>query len=117
MSDQPIRRATLADIAGLAACIDAAYAHYRATIPDLPEVSRGLAGDIADHHVWVALADGTIAGGVVLHVSGVGAHLANLALHPGWQGKGLGRSLIAKAEGFARSQGCQSLSLGVYIFN
>ena len=131
MSDWRIRRATADDTEALARCIERAYAIYDGRDLDLPPVSEGIADHIAAHRVWVAEAEGTIAGGLVLilgddamggSMTGDGttgddttgkrvAHLANVAVDPDFTGRGLGRALIAQAEEDARAHGATELRL------
>ncbi len=87
-----LRRAEHRDAAGLSACIDAAYAHYGARIPDLPEVSADCAEEIAKFKVWVAEVADVIVGGLVLVPDGGFMLLANVAVHPDHRGAGLGRA-------------------------
>jgi len=98
----------------MAACIDAAYAVYKDVVPDLPPVSEGCAEDIANNQVWIADAAGRIAGCLIL-VSGNGwMKLANVAVHPDFGGKGLGKALITLAEHKARFQGVPELRLNTH---
>jgi ribosomal protein S18 acetylase RimI-like enzyme len=41
--------------------------------------------------------------------------LDNVAVHPRWQGRGIGRALIAFAEGVARAQGVTELRLYTHV--
>ncbi len=109
-----VRPATADDAPGLTACIDAAYAPFVAKGLDLPTVSEGIAGDIRDHHVWVATHSDRVVGGVVL-VLGETAHLANLAVHPDAGGQGLGQALIGTATDAARAAGYDRLHLATHI--
>ncbi|MFG5383896.1 GNAT family N-acetyltransferase [Yoonia sp. R2-816] len=109
-----VRPATADDAHGLTACIDAAYAPYVAKGLDLPPVSEGIAGDIRDHHVWVATRGDRIVGGIVLVLDDT-AHLANLAVHPDAGGQGLGQALIATATSAARAAGYDRLHLATHI--
>ncbi len=110
-----IRPAKTADAPALAACIDAAYARYTDRISDLPSVSEGLAEDIADNQVWVAVQGDEVIAGLVL-VAGDGfLKLANLAVHPAHAGKGLGRKLIALSENEAKRQGYDEMRLSTHV--
>ncbi len=109
-----VRPATADDAHGLTACIDAAYAPFVAKGLDLPPVSEGIAGDIRDHHVWVATRGDRIVGGIVL-VLGDAAHLANLAVHPDAGGQGVGQALIATATSAARAAGYDRLHLATHF--
>lgn len=111
MTDVAIRRARLSDAAPLAACIDAAYAQYRATIPDLPAVSEGCAEEIAEHLVWVAELEGAVVAGLVLVPSDGFMKLANVAVDPNRRGAGLGRRLLALAEEESLRRGFHEMRL------
>jgi len=106
-----IRRATLDDVTGLRAAVIAAYAPFAAQGIGLPPVAEGLDADIRDHLVWVADDRGIILGGIVLAVSDGHAHLVNVAVHPDFAGKGLGRELIDTAQNEAIDLGCTEMSL------
>lgn len=109
-----IRAATADDAPGLTACIVAAYAPYAAQGLNLPPVSAGIAEDIRDHRVWVAVDDGAIVGGAVLHLN-ARAHLANLAVHPEAGGHGIGRALIDTAHEAARKAGHAQMYLATHV--
>jgi ribosomal protein S18 acetylase RimI-like enzyme len=113
MQTVTIRRATAEDAAPLTAVLDAAYAPYRA-LPGLPDVTAGLADDIAQHDVWVAEQAGLVLGGVVLSCSGETAHLVNLGVGPEAKGLGLGRQLLETAIAAARAAGARRLVLGTH---
>jgi N-acetylglutamate synthase-like GNAT family acetyltransferase len=106
-----LRRATQADVSGLARCIDTAYAPFMHL--GLPEVSAGLADDITHHHVWIAEVAGEVCGGVVL-VLGETAHLTNLAVDPVACGKGVGRSLVDQACAAAHAAGYAEIGLATH---
>ncbi|MDF1720342.1 MAG: GNAT family N-acetyltransferase [Minwuia sp.] len=109
-----IRRAGPADVQALVSCIDAAYARYAATIPDLPAVSEGVAEEIAENLVWIAVDDGQAIGALFLMHQGETMKLANVAVHPAHAGKGLGRRLIALAEAEAAARGCTEMRLNTH---
>ena len=115
MHQWTLRRATPDDAPALIACITAAYSAFAGAIPDLPDVTEGVADDIADRHVWVADKGPDIAGGIVLHIAPPLAHLMNLAVDPRRQGQGLARSLIETAERAARDSGCTKLDLATHV--
>jgi len=111
MNNLVIRPARLSDAPALAACIDAAYAHYRATMPDLPAVSEGCAQEIAEHLVWVAELEGAVVAGLVLIPSDGFMKLANVAVDPNRRGAGLGRRLLALAEEESLRRGFRQMRL------
>ncbi len=111
MDKLTIRRAETSDADGLGRCLDAAYAHYRDRIGDLPAMSENCAEEIAEHLVWVAEAGGRIVGALVLIPGDGFLRLANVAVHPDVRGSGLGRRLLILAETEARDRGFAELRL------
>lgn len=110
-----IRRAEARDSKALALCIDAAYADYATRIPDLPAVSEGIAGDIANHIVWVAEMDFNIVGGMVLLPQDEFLLLANVAVHPQCSGMGIGSGLLAQADADCKELGLTELRLSTHV--
>lgn len=106
-----IDRARPEDAPGLAVCIDAAYAGYRAQGIDLPPVSEGVAEDIAQSHVWVVRDGALIAGGLILSMDRSCAYLQNVAVHPDYSGHGLGRRMMETALAAAKAHGCAEILL------
>lgn len=115
MTRWTIREAQPSDAEALAACIEAAYADARARLPDLPDVSAGLADDIANHTVWVAESNDTIVGGLILMVRDDVALLANVAVDPACAGQGIGRGLIDRAEQHCRTLNLPELRLSTHV--
>ncbi|MFY0613368.1 MAG: GNAT family N-acetyltransferase [Hyphomicrobiaceae bacterium] len=115
MANWIIRRAEAEDAAALADCIDAAYAQYVPRIADMPAVSDGIAAEIRDKLVWVAVREGEIVGGVVLVVRADHGVLANVAVDPMARGAGLGRALMDLAEAEARALGLTQLRLSTHV--
>ncbi len=109
-----IRRATLDDVAGLRSTMIAAYDPFAQAGISLPPVSEGLDDDIRDHHVWVAVDQGIVVGGIVLVLRDGAAYVANLAVHPDAKGQGLGRKLIETATTAAQSAGYATISLSTH---
>jgi GNAT superfamily N-acetyltransferase len=106
-----IRAAEERDAAAVTSCVAEAYAPFRAL--DLPPVTEGIAEDIRDHHVWVAVHDGAIAGGVVLVMADT-VHIANLAVLPARGGLGIGRALIEQATDAAWAAGHDHVTLATH---
>ncbi|MGJ8622048.1 MAG: GNAT family N-acetyltransferase [Yoonia sp.] len=107
-----LRRATSDDAAALTTCIEAAYAPYEHL--GLPPVAEGVAAEIAQHDVWVAIVDGAVRGGIVLHL-GDTAHVINLAVHPDAGGQGVGGALMQTAEQAARDAGFDAMMLATHV--
>ncbi len=106
-----LRRAEPTDHDALMRCIELAYAGYAAKGIDLPPVSVGVAEDIRDNIVWVAVDDGQLLGGIILSVTGEAAHLMNVVVDPQQSGRGIGRALIDVALGSARKAGHRMIKL------
>lgn len=111
MTDWTIRRAEQTDAPSLTACIDAAYSIYAGKGIDLPAVSDGIAEDIRENIVWVAILKRRIVGGLVLILREDHAMLANVAVDPAAAGLGLGRTLIEQAEQEVRLRGHSRMRL------
>jgi len=110
-----IRPAQPRDAIALASCIDAAHAHYADRISDMPSVSEECAENTTNHKVWVALQRNEVIAGLVL-VPGDGfMKLANLAVHPNYDGKGLGRKRITLSEREVRQQGFGEMRLNTHV--
>ena len=105
------RLATPSDADALTRAIAQAYAAERAHIPDLPDVTAGIAEDIAEGRAWVAEDGGEILGGMILHPDADHLRLANIALLPRARGTGLARRLIAQAEALAARASLSELRL------
>jgi len=114
MTEATIRKARLADVPQIIACIDAAYAGYTDTIDGLPAVSEGLDEDVRSNQVWLIDQDNSAVGVVVLVVGEGRIKLANLAVHPAHGSNGLGRKLIQHAEQISREQGFKEIHLNTH---
>jgi GNAT superfamily N-acetyltransferase len=110
-----IRKALLVDAEALASCIDAAYAKYANRISDMPSVSDGIAEEINDNQVWVVVENGEIIAGLFLVPRDGFMKLANLAVHPNHDGKGIGRKLTELSEREAERQGYNEMRLNTHI--
>lgn len=115
MKNCHLRRAKSTDAEALASCIDAAYAIYATRVTDLPAVSEGIAGDIANHRVWVAEIAGEIVAGIVLVPRDDHLLLANIAVHPSNSGRGIGGALMAQADADCRALGLRELRLSTHV--
>lgn len=65
----------------------------------------------------VALYHDTLVGYTALTTSGDNAHLARLALHPGWQGRGWGKALLSDALRYAQTEGIRTVALNTQVHN
>lgn len=112
MNDNPsIREAAPADAAAVQACVEAAYSRYIERIGKPPgPMLDDYDAVIRQHTVFVAECEAIVAVLVLIRTP-AGILLDNVAVHPGYQGKGLGKRLIRLAESEARARGYDKLEL------
>jgi len=107
-----IRRAVAADVPGIRAVVDAAYALYVPRIGREPApMTADYARLVAAQEVWVGETDGRVVGVLVIRVSGDALELENVAVDPAEQGHGHGRALVSFAESHARERGLGAVEL------
>ncbi len=114
MNDVSIRAAESKDADAIRAVINAAYAVWSVTLPDLPDVASGVAEDIAAGRVWIAtereVTIGCLIGSVVLGRW----HLANIAVAPDHGRRGVGQALMAFAVAQATMSGVDEMALATH---
>ncbi|MFL1406592.1 GNAT family N-acetyltransferase [Marinobacter sp. M1N3S26] len=107
-----IHAAVEADAEAIKNCVTSAYGHYEERIGRPPgPMMQDYDKVIRDFDVFVALVDQEIQGVLVLAQTREGFLLDNIAVNPGMQGKGVGRTLLELAEQRARSAGYDSIYL------
>jgi len=111
MAEIALRPAIPADSEAIRLCITQAYATAMQEIPDLPDVTDGIAEDIENHHVTVAVDQQRILGVVIYDVTPDAVMIFNLAVSPDAQGRGVARRLLLNAESFAKTQNLANLRL------
>ncbi len=114
MPELTIREAALDDAPLLKRCFDSAYSVYKNNIPDMPDVSTGLASAIEGKSVWVAELNGAVVGGMVLEATDSYLILENVAVHPNASGSGVGKALIGKAESECMRIGLREIRLSTH---
>ena len=73
--------------------------------------------NLTTHRYVVLLAEEKICGFIGARVHGNDCHITNLGVRPNFQHHGLGKFFLNDALAFAKSQGCESLSLEVRVSN
>ncbi|MGI9368316.1 MAG: GNAT family N-acetyltransferase [Ruegeria sp.] len=106
-----IRPAQKTDLAAITQCVASAYADARQSIPDLPDVTSGLAQDIDQYQVFVAEKEGAVVGVVVFGSDNDKFMIFNLAVQNQMQGQGVASRLMACAENQAREESCKRMEL------
>src|ERR1700742_2967613 len=106
------RLATEADLAPIEALVFSAYEKYVALIGRKPmPMLANYRVALAEHQLWVCEREGSLV--AVLELIPGAGHLLieNVAVNPVFQRCGLGRTLVAFAEGEARRQGFSEVRL------
>jgi len=112
MSEARIRAATHADVPAISDIVDQAYRHYIARIGKPPgPMLDDYAARVSEGAVWVLEEAGVIAAIIVLLPAPNYLLLDNIAVSPARQGLGLGRRLLAFAEGEALRRGYREIRL------
>ena len=107
-----LRRAGERDAEAVAACVCAAYRRYVRRIGKRPGPMReDYRRVVRERTVTVAEEEGKIVGVLVVGPARRGFLLDNVAVHPAVQGRGVGRALLAYAEGEAKRGGHRSIWL------
>ena len=107
-----LRQAVASDATSVRALVRAAYAKW---VPLIGREPKPMGADyeaaVVQHRVDLAYLDGTLA--ALIGTIPVPDHLLveNVAVAPAFQGRGLGRFLMAHAEGFAAEHGYTSIRL------
>jgi GNAT superfamily N-acetyltransferase len=111
-SDLVIRAAKYADVSDIAQCVHNAYVHYVPILGMKPNPMLDDYGEIIEHCcVFVIANSDLIMGVIVLEISDEGFLLDNIAVHPKYQGRGLGSLLLDFAEQEAMRNGYSSIYL------
>ena len=112
MRDHVIRQAGPADAPAVDALTQAAYAKW---VPIIGRKPRPMLADYAeavvDHRIDLVEIDGRLAALVELDQQPDHLLIVNLAVHPDYQGRGLGKHLLVHAESVAREAGLTELRL------
>lgn len=111
-----IRPATPADARAIHELVHRAYAHYVSRIGEPPGPMReDYAAKVAEGGTSVAEDDSEIVGLIVLAKQPDHLLVENVAVDPGRQGEGIGRSLLAFAEAEARDAGLSTIRLYTHV--
>ena len=95
----------------------AAYAVYGARLDGrlLPPMNVDYSEEIRSYPVWVAESEGSLVGGLILTFEEDWMAVANVAVHPKFQGNGLGRALMVFGANEAQRQGYSELRLATHV--
>ncbi len=112
-----IRKAVLEDSVGLQNCMESAYASYQDRMGGkrLPSMDLDYSCEIRDFPTWVAEFNGKIVGGLIMVFEKDYASISNIAVHPEFQGQGLGGGLMKFAETLAKEKKYSKLRLVTHV--
>lgn len=112
-----IREAKVSDSEQLHHCMDKAYTKYLARLNGgtLPPLEIDYADEIANYPAWVIESQSKIIGGLFMAFEKEFASIANIAVHPDYQGYGLGKELMLFAHTKAKEKGYSELRLATHV--
>ena len=112
-----VRKAKSSDSEALTACMRAAYMAYLSQLGGftLPPMVVDYEEEIRSYPVWIAESDKLLVGGLILMPEDEYMTIANIAVHPDFQGNGLGRGLMEFGESQAKQKGYSELRLATHI--
>ena len=112
-----IRQAIVKDSIELQECMELAYASYKDRMEgkQLPPMDVNYSDEIRDYPSWVAVSGNKVVGGLFMMFEHEYASIANIAIHPDFQGQGLGGGLMKFAETKAKDKGYSELRLATHI--
>ena len=114
MVNWKLRRAEPRDAPAIAYCIDAAYQPHVSSLERSTSQMEGNYTEVIElYDVWVAVDQGQIIGWLVLIPKQGHMLLANIAVRPEYQGKGVGRAMLELADDEALKQGYREIRLHV----
>lgn len=115
-----VRPTTIADTALLPAIEQDAGQRFR-DIPELAWIAKGPVISLENHQQfvrrgmsWVALADNRPVGFLLTEAQGKSLFIVEISLHRAWQGKGLGRKLMAYMQAWASQHRFSELTLTTF---
>jgi GNAT superfamily N-acetyltransferase len=112
-----IREAVAGDAAKLQRCMHSAYSAYTDRFGEirLPPLDADYSAEIRDFPTWVVELDEDLVGGLIMTFGQDHALVSNVAVHPDFQGKGLGVQLMRFAEARARERRLSELRLVTHV--
>lgn len=112
-----IRAAIPGDSDSLKNCMESAYTAYLERMGGirLPPMDVDYLEEIRNYPTWVVASAGRILGGLVMVFENDQASIANIAVDPGFQGRGIGGALLKFAESKASENGFSELKLATHV--
>ncbi len=112
-----IRKAVIKDSAGLQQCMELAYSTYldRMNGKPLPPMEVNYSEEIEQYPTWVIDCDGKIAGGIIIIYEEKSLSIANVSVHPDFQGRGFGSILLNFAGEHAKENNYKEMRLATHV--
>lgn len=112
-----IRAAKQHDSIGLSICMEKSYFIYQNRMcgKRFPPMDIDYSEEIKNYPCWVAEQNGIVIGGLIMMFEERHAQIANIAVHPDYQGLGLGRGIMEFAEEKAKEKKYSRLELATHI--
>jgi len=112
-----IRKAIVEDSNGLQKCMELAYSTYieRMNGKRLPPMDVDYSVEIRDYPTWVVEKNEEIVGVLIMMFENDHASLANLAVHPKFQGEGIGSALMEFSETISKERNYSTIRLATHI--
>jgi N-acetylglutamate synthase-like GNAT family acetyltransferase len=116
-----VRRATVADAAGIASLLSDSFIEYRHLYTTLGYDATAIsAADVTNRiqegPAWVAICDEAIVGTVSIVLKENSLYVRGMAVHPAARGRKIGELLLSQIETFARAEKIQRLFLSTTPF-
>jgi GNAT superfamily N-acetyltransferase len=112
-----IRKAQPSDANGLQECMALAYSIYTERMQGkaLPPMDIDYSQEIEQYPTWVIECDGVIAGGIILVLDSSSLSIANISVHPDYQGRGFGSKLLNFAQTIAKKHNYSQMRLATHV--
>lgn len=112
-----IRKAIVKDSVGLQQCMKLAYSIYldRMDSTSIPPMDINYSDEIEQHPTWVIDCDGDITGGITIIFEEQYLSIANISVHPDFQGQGFGGTLLEFAENSAKENSYKEMRLATHV--
>jgi ribosomal protein S18 acetylase RimI-like enzyme len=87
---------------------------YDQVAADPPDSIELLVEYARSEHSWVTVVDDEVVGYILVGVLDDAAHIFHVCVDPDYQGHGLGKALIERVKGWARSTGLPAVTLATF---
>jgi ribosomal protein S18 acetylase RimI-like enzyme len=112
-----IREAVPEDAIELKKCMASAYITYQVRLGGvrLPPIDADYLSEIKNYPTWIVETPSGVVGGLIMMFENNQASIANIAIDPAYQGRGIGGALMKFAESRAIEKGYSELQLATHV--